>query len=60
MIKITYMSKIYLNQSVNCLLTEEKKVGIKKLKNPKVLTEYSQSMDDVHENVEDYKSKGEC
>ena len=54
------MSKIYLNQSVNCLLTEEKKVGIKKLKNPKVLTEYSQSMDDVHENVEDYKSKGEC
>ena len=38
-IKFIYMSKIYLNQSINCLLTEEK-VRIEKLKNPKALIDY--------------------
>ena len=54
MIKIIYTSKVYSNQSINCLLLEEKKVGIKKLKNPKALIDYSQAIDDVYENLEDY------
>ena len=31
-----------------------KKVGIIKLKYPKALTDYSQTIDDVYENLEDY------
>ena len=30
------------------------KVGIKKLKNPKALIDYSQTIDDVYEKLEDY------
>ena len=33
------------------------KVGIKKLKNPKAFIDYSQAIDDVYENLEDYNSK---
>ena len=34
--KFIYLSKIRLNQSISCLLKEEKKKGIKKIKNPKL------------------------
>ena len=47
------MSKIHLNQSINCLLTEEK-VGIKTLKSPKAFIDYSQTIDDVYANLKDY------
>ena len=30
------------------------KVGIKKLKNPKTFIDYSQTVDDIYENLEDY------
>ena len=30
------------------------KVGVKKLKNPKVFIDFSQTIDDVYENLEDY------
>ena len=33
---------------------EQKKVGIKTLKNPKAFISYSQKVDDVYENLEDY------
>ena len=38
--KFIYRSQIDLNQSINYLLTEEKKVGIKHEKHPKVFIDY--------------------
>ena len=37
------------------LINGTEKVGIKKLKNPKALIGYSQIMDDVYGNLEEYK-----
>ena len=39
------------------LINGRKKVGIQALKNPKTLTDFSQTIDDVYENLED-KEKG--
>ena len=39
------------------LINGRKKIGTKKLKNPKAFIDYSQTIDDVYENVEDYNSK---
>ena len=36
------------------LINEREKVGINKLKNPKAFIVYSQTIDDVYENLEDY------
>ena len=47
------MSKIDSNQSISWLLTEER-VGIKNLKNTKAFVIYSQTIDDIVENLEDY------
>ena len=33
---------------------EEKKIGIKKIKNPKAFLDYSQAIHDVYEHLEDY------
>ena len=46
------MSKINSNQGINCLLKEKKR--IKELKNPKAFIDYSQTIDDVYETLEDY------
>ena len=54
MTKFIYTSKIHSNQGINCLLTKAKKLGNKKLKNPTVLIDYSQTIDDVYINLEDY------
>ena len=49
------MPKIHANQTINCLLTEEKKIGIKKKQQKtKALIDYSQTIDDVYENLEDH------
>ena len=49
------MSKIHSNQSINCLLINgREKVGVENLKNPKAFSDYSQTIDDVYENLEDY------
>ena len=40
------MSKIHING--------REKVGIENLKNPKASIDYSQTVDDVYENLEDY------
>ena len=45
------MSTIHLNQSINYLLKKQKK---QKLKNPKAFIDYSQTVDDVYENLVDY------
>ena len=36
------------------LINGREKAGIKKIKNPKAFIDYSQTIDDVCENVEDY------
>ena len=36
------------------LINGREKVGIENLKNPKAFIYYSQAIDDVHENLEDY------
>ena len=51
MVKSINTSKIHSNQKVNCLLTEEKKYELKKLKNPKTFIDFSQTIDDVYENL---------
>ena len=47
------MSKIHQNQSINYLLMEEKKQELK----DKEFNDYSQTNDDVYENLEDYNPK---
>ena len=54
MTKFIYTSKIHLNQRINYLLTEEEKKEIKKIKNLKIFIDHSQTIVDVHENLEDY------
>ena len=44
---------MHSKQSINCLSMEEKKVGIKKLGNPKAFIDYSHTNDDVYENLEE-------
>ena len=44
-----------MNQSVKSLLMEEKKkVGTESLKNPKAFIDCSQTINDIHENLEVY------
>ena len=50
MTKFTFISKIHSNQSINCLLREEKKVGLNTLK----YSMHSQTFDYVYDNLEDY------
>ena len=52
--KLIYTSKVHLNQNINCLLIENKKVETKTIKNPKAFIDYSKTIDDVYENLEDY------
>ena len=48
------MQKSHLNQSINCLLMEEKKQELKILENTEAFIDYSQTIDDVYGNLEDY------
>ena len=54
------IDKIYLyvknpfQSKYQLLISWREKVRIKTLKNPKVFIDYSQTIDDVHENLEDY------
>ena len=56
LIKFTYMSKIHSNQSINSVLIEEEKHELKRLKNPNAFINYSQIIDNIYENLEDYSS----
>ena len=56
--QLSYIDKIYLYvkdlfESKYQLLINEKKVEIKKLKSPKAVIDYSQTINDVYENLED-------
>ena len=54
------IDKIYLyikdpfESKYQLLINEREKAGIKKLKNPKAFIDYSQTIDNVYENLEDY------
>ena len=54
------IGKIYLyvkdpfESKYQFLINGREKVGIKTLKNPKAFIDYSQTIDDVYENLEDY------
>ena len=48
------IEKIYLYVNDPLLIKEREKVGIKKLKNPKIFTNYSQTIDVVYGNLEEY------
>ena len=54
------IGKTYLNiknsfeSYYQLLMKEREKVAIKQIKNPKVFTNNSQTIDDVYENLEDY------
>ena len=45
-----------LESKYQLLINGREKVGIKILKNPKAFIDYSQKIDDVYENLEDYNS----
>ena len=62
--QLSYIDKIYLYvkdlfESKYQLLINEKKVDIKKLKSPKAVIDYSQTINDVYENLEDYNLEKE-
>ena len=54
------IDKIYLyvkdpfKSKYQFLINRREKAGLEKLKNPKALIDYSQTIDDVYENLEDY------
>ena len=56
------IEKIYLyvkdpfKSKYQWLINRREKVRIKKLKHPKALTEYSQTIDDAYKNLEDYNT----
>ena len=43
-----------LDSKYQLFINGREKVGIKNFKNPKVFIDYSQTIDDVYENLEDY------
>ena len=55
-----YIDKNYLyvkdpfKSKYQLLINGREKVGIENLKNPKAFIDYSQTIDDVYENLEDY------
>ena len=55
-----HIEKIYLyvkdpfESRYQLLINGRERVGIKTLKNPKIFTNYWQTIDDVYENLEDY------
>ena len=52
--KIHWYVKDPFEPKYQLLINGREKVGIKKLKNPKALIDYSQAIDNVYENLEDH------
>ena len=53
---ISAMSFCRLDPLESLLINGRQKLGITKLKNPKALVDYSQRIDDVYQNLEDYNA----
>ena len=54
--KFIDISNIHLNQSINYLSLEEKKLEIKHEKDSKAFLDYLQTINNVYENLEVYNS----
>ena len=52
--KICLFIKDPIKSKYQLLINKKEKVGVKKLKNLKVFIDYSQTIDDLYENLEDY------
>ena len=52
--KISLCIKDSFESNYHLLIYERQKVGIKILKNPKAFIDYSQTVDDAYENLENY------
>ena len=46
-----------MNQSINFWLKKRENAGIKNLNDPSAFIEYSNTMDDVYSNIDDYNPK---
>ena len=55
MTKRICMQKIWANQSMNIWLKKREDAGIKHFSDPNAFIEYSNTMDDIYENINDYK-----
>ena len=49
--------KNLLESKYQSLIIKREKIGTKKLRNPKAFIDYSQTIDDVYENLEDCNQK---
>ena len=47
MTKVTYISEVHSNQSINYLIVEEKQHELKIFKYPKAFIDYSQTVDEL-------------
>ena len=56
MLTKNFMSQRSFKSKYHLLIKGREKVRIKKLKNAKAFIDYSQTTDDVYENLEDYNS----
>ena len=52
--KMEIISNFYLKTKYQLLINGRQKVEIKELKNPNVFLDYSQTIDCVYENLEDF------
>ena len=52
--KCICMQKIWANQSMNIWLKKREDAGIKHFNDPNAFIEYSNTMDDIYENINDY------
>ena len=48
------MQKIHMKKNINILINKREKVGINHFNDPKAFMEYSNDMQDVYKNIEDY------
>ena len=53
MIKFIHMPRIHTKQNINWKLTRES-AGLKYLNDSKTFIEYSNEMDDIYKNIEEY------
>ena len=53
-IKFVYMLQIQIKQNINILFKARKKIGLRHHKNPKALIEYSNNIQDIYKNIDQY------
>ena len=54
MVKHIFMQKIHRKKNINFSLLKRKSTGLKHFNDPKAFIEYSNDMQDVYKNIEEY------